>query len=760
MTASCAGPRSFSLTLAWFGLVNLAVCLFVFRDAMWGNKILAPLDVLPACFTNFRFIDPDSTGIPAANTQFDQVVYDLPLQYGIYQSYRRGEVPWWDPYGFSGRPFLADAHINGTDPVRLLAYAGLPFELAYNWTLIGHFFCSGLAMFLLLRWWRFPIWICGFLALTFEFAGCQTWFFGFPWIQGALWCYPLLWLCWDAAFETGRGLYYALASFAVAGIFYAGNLQSHAYVLVFAAAFALGYAALSVGAWRRVLPILLLTGLCGACLAAPVLFNQLEFFAAGLRGVRPALSLRVCLTGLGCLTSIYPWMLGDPWTLDLRNVLFNAVGLGQNYGLGFHTFIGSAGLVMALWAAATGHGSQSQERIRRAAVWLGVLFLVVVSSPLVTILYTRMAGLFVLAAVVLMALGLKALTESAARLKTAGWCLAVMAILVGAATNVGALVLYPRLLPKVRQALQARESEAARGAIFKMPPAYREFQIKNLPKEISFANPAAFVAFLSLLCLAGLLMVPAWRQNPAIIGLLLALNLAPAVLFCARFVPRQPLSYWQRLLAGGPAQQAAINAVGPEHLRLLESAALRNDFVFPDALEHLYRVHTVHGYSALVPPTLQSLGLATNQEYRAYTADYLVRNGELQRLSTNGITRFRWLDARQRAIQVQESSLTEIRLLLSPGGTGTLLWTDTFYPGWRATIDGRPVTLRREPPCFTRIEIPADSQTVILSYRPRFLTRGLVACGVGLAGVGLMMASARSRDPERAVRKENVTAEL
>ena len=55
-------------------------------------------------------------------------------------------MPWWDPYNYGGRPLLADAHINGTDPVRCLAYWLLPFELAYNWTLIGHSLLAGISM--------------------------------------------------------------------------------------------------------------------------------------------------------------------------------------------------------------------------------------------------------------------------------------------------------------------------------------------------------------------------------------------------------------------------------------------------------------------------------------------------------------------------------------------------------------------------------------------------------------------------------------
>ena len=94
-----------------------------------------------------------------------------------------------------------------------------------------------------------------------------------------------------------------------------------------------------------------------------------------------------------------------------------------------------------------------------------------------------------------------------------GWGVAVLAVAIAVGTNVAALVLYPRVLPKVRQMLQEHETSAARGAIFQMAPAYRDFQIRNFPNEISFKNPETLFAFLSLLGLGGVLLRPRWRSS-------------------------------------------------------------------------------------------------------------------------------------------------------------------------------------------------------------------------------------------------------
>lgn len=137
--------------------------------------------ILPRIFfTEYQFLEPDADGIPDNHYIIDQLIYDLPLQKVIYESYRRGEIPWWTPYAYGGRPLLADAHCNGTDPIRLICYALLPFELAYNWNFVLRGIITGFGMLCLLRQLRFPPWISLIVAATAQFAGCFAIYIGHP----------------------------------------------------------------------------------------------------------------------------------------------------------------------------------------------------------------------------------------------------------------------------------------------------------------------------------------------------------------------------------------------------------------------------------------------------------------------------------------------------------------------------------------------------------------------------------------------------
>ena len=78
-----------------------------------------------------------------------------------------------------------------------------------------------------------------------------------------------------------------------------------------------------------------------------------------------------------------------------------------------------------------------------------------------------------------------------------------------------------------------------------------------------------------------------------------------------------------------------------------------------------------------------------------------------------------------------------------------LLVRQSWAPGWSATLDGRPVPLRRADVAFQAVEVPAGVHTVRLAYQAPGLRPGLLLSALGLlAGVGILGAAvASSRVP-------------
>jgi len=101
--------------------------------------------------------------------------------------------------------------------------------------------------------------------------------------------------------------------------------------------------------------------------------------------------------------------------------------------------------------------------------------------------------------------------------------------------------------------------------------------------------------------------------------------------------------------------------------------------------------------------------------------------------SLTSLVRFQWGGTSPRPFEVVEDGLNTVRLRFAPGASGELIWTDTEFPGWHATMNAKQVTLTPIPPCFSKIAIPPDGAELVLNYRPRFLTLGLALAGLGLA---------------------------
>jgi hypothetical protein len=63
----------------------------------------------------------------------------------------------------------------------------------------------------------------------------------------------------------------------------------------------------------------------------------------------------------------------------------------------------------------------------------------------------------------------------------------------------------------------------------------------------------------------------------------------------------------------------------------------------------------------------------------------------------------------------------------------TLVRRETDLPGWSATVDGRPVTIRAADGLFQAIRFPAGSHEVRFSYAPPYIVWGLVGLALGCA---------------------------
>jgi hypothetical protein len=81
---------------------------------------------------------------------------------------------------------------------------------------------------------------------------------------------------------------------------------------------------------------------------------------------------------------------------------------------------------------------------------------------------------------------------------------------------------------------------------------------------------------------------------------------------------------------------------------------------------------------------------------------------------------------------------------------GLLVLVDTYDPGWKATVDGRPEPLLRANVAFRGVRVPAGRHVVEQVYRPGAVVYGLwISAAAVLAGLATAVACRRAAAPAR-----------
>jgi hypothetical protein len=84
------------------------------------------------------------------------------------------------------------------------------------------------------------------------------------------------------------------------------------------------------------------------------------------------------------------------------------------------------------------------------------------------------------------------------------------------------------------------------------------------------------------------------------------------------------------------------------------------------------------------------------------------------------------------------------RVIVAGAGPGRLILSEVAYPGWRATLDGRPIPVQAEDGLWRAVDLPAGEHTVVFEYRPLRVYVGLALACAGL----LVVAASLWRRPE------------
>ncbi|HEU0316467.1 MAG TPA: YfhO family protein, partial [Solirubrobacteraceae bacterium] len=100
------------------------------------------------------------------------------------------------------------------------------------------------------------------------------------------------------------------------------------------------------------------------------------------------------------------------------------------------------------------------------------------------------------------------------------------------------------------------------------------------------------------------------------------------------------------------------------------------------------------------------------------------------------------------AVRFTDDGGDRVSLAVDAPRAGYLVLLDSYYPGWRATVDGRDATIHPANAAFRAVAVPAGRHAVVFSYLPRTVVAGGVLSGLAwIAILGLVLVPRLGRRP-------------
>lgn len=709
---------------------------------------------------------------------------------------KEGQIALWNPYLSLGGTHAGDPAALAWYLPALALFLILPSAVAFNYTVLFHYWLAAVGMYLLARAWRKTRAASVLAGLIYAFSG-----FAIAHLQhlniliGLAWL-PIIFYCVEGFFQTRRARFIALGCFALAFQILGG----HAQIVL--------YGALALGAYIIVMLVrigragdrkwltqatvsctLMVVGAFGLAAIFLVPFLELLGFTPRAGGVSYDFATTFSLEPLRLIAFVYPYFFGgNPGTVEH----------GAGSLIEMSSYVGLLTLALVPLAFL--------RPIGRAAIDWRVIFLGVLAVATLLLALGRYTPLYAMAfqlpllksvraparflvldmfSVALLAgFGLDALREARAKRR-------LLDVLTGLLTLFAAFTLGLYLLSLSRIALPKSLSEAdsnpallaafifAAGASVVLLLWSRGIFTERVRLVFTLALVAADLFFFAWNFRWNYVVSPAVYEMPGAIAAKLMKEGDAGRLF-----------YW----GSGETKQATFLQEGAikEYVNLAR-AGLRQ------SLPMMFGLLSMQGYGS-EPPNFTALnnGIDETGDFGAdqprligmYNGGNILTQSQIDSpsldliLKENGVNLYRNRDALPRALIVGTAKAVDglpalLQAIQSPGfdpgsmvlvedksleRSGSLdpnsnvriqtdkpediviqtinakdsflVLNDSFYPGWRASVDSEPAAIHRANGLVRAVAVPAGSHTVEFVYDPMSVKIGALVSVMTLLVVG------------------------
>jgi len=242
----------------------------------------------------------------------DLTRYFYPLRHLMVEQVRVGSFPLWNPYIFCGYPLLATLQICFFYPLSAIYYL-LPFNLAFNYYIILHYFLAAVFMYWMLRHFELNRFSSLFGGIVFAFSGYLLSVSNMNTSLSSVVWLPVILLIFDRIMRGRK-----LKDVVFLGIFLAlqflGGEPTVIYVTLW---FLIAYAAVFSGGWKafsRNIGGMILSGMIALGLVAVQLFPFLELVKHSDRILRGAYEMATIRSfpPREIITFVFPYFFGNP----------------------------------------------------------------------------------------------------------------------------------------------------------------------------------------------------------------------------------------------------------------------------------------------------------------------------------------------------------------------------------------------------------------------------------------------------------------
>jgi Bacterial membrane protein YfhO len=748
------------------GLAGVVVAgVLVLVPALAHGTFLGPYDILQNSGLNKV---PNVT--VHNSTQFDQISLFIPLTNQVWTQVHQGHLPLWNPYSALGMPLAFNWESGPLSLPVLIGYL-LPVRLAYTAQVVVTIVVAGTGVYVLGKVLRLGILGCMMAAIVFELSGYFIGNLGWPlasvWSWGG-WLFAAVVLVLRG---EKRSLAIVFLAVIVALAIYAGNPEDQLLLVLSAAIFALAMLVFRLpalggsGPIRRPAIDLGLSAIAGAALAAPLILPGLQLARGSNR------------TTVG--PDLFPKGLPPQELLHLIFQGFDGLPLSGSQWFGVSAYevtcayVGVTVLVLAATALVFRWRRPEVRSIALVAVAMGLLVFV---PPLVSFLDSSGARIYwifaiapmVLAIAVLSGIGMDVLVKSQSErrvLRVLGIGFGAMTVLLGIVWLVGRRGLTPsqtniRSHSFIWPTIEVIVGLGVVWALAKL--ATRTRTRSSAVSAESIAGSLFLVVVTCFLLASGAPLISSSSDYP---------TSTPAVASLQRAVGHSIVG-----IGGSPTFPQATGIMVNANVLYNVQEFAGYDPMTPRAYFSLYKtpVSELAEFGDIFSPAINS-----TQAARLYGISYLLEppgvpgpRGSVfdRRVGNEGLYRvpgaavatlvalrpsgsLPGIYAIGAPVAVAHPSPSSWRMVTDSPSPSVLRLRLTNVPGWRATIDGKPVDVSPFARTMQQVRVPPGRHVVELHYWPKAFSVGVILAFCAVLGLAtlLILGRVRSRRQGRSV---------